>query len=91
MNYTMIHTNTTCDEVQSYINLHLYNILKACHDADIEYFEGPTFAKIFTLLPDKILQREMGIGLINMTAKQVGFQLIKRIKRGDFKNRRSPI
>lgn len=88
MVYEMVKTNDTCDEVQGYINLNLYLILDACVLGDIEWLESDQFKKIVTLLPDKILQREMGIGLVDMTAKQIAFQLIKRVKRGDFKGRR---
>jgi hypothetical protein len=91
MEYTMIQTNTTCDEIQSYINLNLYLILDACVVADIEWLQSSQFKKIVMLLPDKILQREMGIGLVDMTAEQIAFQLIKKVKRGDFKNRRVSI
>lgn len=84
----MIQTNTTCDEIQGYINLNLYLILDACILGDIEWLESEQFQKIVLLLPDKILQREMGIGLVDMTAKQIAFQLIKRVERGDFKGRR---
>lgn len=88
MEYEMIKTNNTCDEIQGYINLNLYLILDACVLADIEWLESAQFRKIVMLLPDKILQREMGIGLVDMTAKQIAFQLIKRINNGDFKGRR---
>ena len=84
----MIQTNTTCDEVQGYINLNLYLILDACILADIEWLESEQFKKIVMLLPDKILQREMGIGLVDMSAKQIAKQLIKKVKQGLFKDRR---
>lgn len=84
----MIQTNTTFDEIQGYIDLNLAIILQACIDADIEWLESAQFRRTVLSLPDKILQREMGIGLVDMSAKQIAFQLIKRIERGDFKGRR---
>ena len=91
MEYIPIKTNTTCDEIQGYINLNLGIILQACIDGDVEWLESVQFRRTVLSLPDKILQREMGIGLVDMTAKQIAFQLIKRIQRGDFKGRRPVI
>ena len=91
MEYTMKKSNTTCDEIQGYINLNLGIILQACIDGDIEWLESEQFRRTILSLPDKVLQREMGIGLIDMTAQQIAYQLIKRVKRGDFKNRRAVI
>jgi hypothetical protein len=91
MDYEMIQTNTTFDEIQGYINLNLAIVLQACIDADIEWLESSQFRRTVLSLPDKILQREMGIGLVDMSAKQIAFQLIKRVRRGDFKGRRAVI
>ena len=88
MTYEMIQTNTTFDEIQGYIDLNLAIILQACIDGDVEWLESAQFRRTVLSLPDKILQREMGIGLVDMTAKQIAFQLIKRINNGDFKGRR---
>ena len=88
MQYKALNTNTSTDEqLQGYINLNLAIILRAVIDGDKEWLLGPQFNRIMLCLPDKILQREMGIGLIDMTPKQVANQLIKRIDRGDFKGR----
>jgi hypothetical protein len=91
MTYEMIQTNTTFDEIQGYIDLNLAIILQACIDGDVEWLESAQFRRTVLSLPDKILQREMGIGLVDMTAKQIAFQLIKRINNGDFKGRRVTI
>jgi hypothetical protein len=88
MTYEMIQTNTTCDEIQGYIDLNLAVILQACIDGDVEWLQSAQFRRTVLSLPDKILQREMGIGLVDMTAKQIAFQLIKRVERGDFQGRR---
>lgn len=88
MNYEMIRTNDTCDEIQGYINLNLAVILQALVDEDEEWLNSAQFRRVVLSLPDKILQREMGIGLVDMSARQIAFQLIKRMKRGDFIGRR---
>lgn len=86
--YNPIDTSTTDEQLKGYINLNLAIILQACIDEDREWLRSDHFRRTIMSLPDKMLQRELGIGLVEMTAKQVAFQLIKRVDRGDFQGRK---
>ena len=90
MEYKALDTPSETDKrIQGYVNLNLAIVLQACIDGDKEWFMSNQFASIVLSIPDKTLQREMGIGLIDMTPRQIGLQLIKRIENGDFRNRKS--
>ena len=89
MDYKALYEPSETDkEIQGYVNLNLAIVLQACIDGDKEWLLSRQFNDIVLSIPDKTLQREMGIGLVDMTCKQIALQLIKRIERGDFRNRK---
>ena len=92
MEYSDVYGEAVDKELLGHINLSLAVVIKACVEGDKEWLlgarEGPTIAfdKIITLIPDKLIQKALGIGLIDMTTPQIARQLIKKIDIGYFKN-----
>lgn len=77
------------EDVQSYINLNLAIILQACIDGDKEWFKSTQFNATILSIPDKAIQKELGVGLIEMSPKQIGKLLIKKIEQGIFRGRKA--
>tara|TARA_R110000782_G_scaffold22066_2_gene58936 strand:- start:92 stop:403 length:312 start_codon:yes stop_codon:yes gene_type:complete len=86
MEYSDVYGKTTDQEIQGYINLNLAIILKACSDGDREWLLSSQFNRIILCIPDKSIQRALGVGLIDMTPRQIANMLIKKMERGAFKD-----
>ena len=86
--YEMEDSSTTAQEIEGFINLNLAVILQACIDGDKEWLLSSQFNAMIMSLPDKIIQRELGVGLITMTPRQIGKLLIRKIEQGVFRGRK---